>query len=72
VEILFLARKHGEDGTVKILRVPPDINAWLEREADKTAGTQKSEIIRAIRHQMAEQERVALLANKLAAKIEAI
>jgi len=35
------------------LRLPPDLKAWLEAEADRNASSQNSEVVRAIRAAMA-------------------
>jgi hypothetical protein len=39
--------------TVSILvRLPPDVKHWLEREAARNAGSQNSEIVRSLRARM--------------------
>jgi hypothetical protein len=39
--------------TVAVLvRLPPDVKRWLEREAARNAGSQNSEIVRSIRKRM--------------------
>lgn len=35
-----------------MLRLPPDVKCWLEREANKNASSKASEIVRAIREKM--------------------
>jgi hypothetical protein len=43
----------SERETVAVLvRLPPDVKRWLEREAARNAGSQNSEIIRCIRDRM--------------------
>jgi hypothetical protein len=40
--------------TVAVLvRLPPDVKEWLERQADRNAASQNSEIVRSIRDRMA-------------------
>ncbi|RRH71972.1 ribbon-helix-helix domain-containing protein [Falsigemmobacter faecalis] len=38
------------------LRLPPDLKAWLQAEAEKNGASQNSEVIRAIRAAMARSE----------------
>jgi hypothetical protein len=38
------------------LRLPPDVKAWLQAEADRNGASQNSEVIRALRAAMARQE----------------
>jgi hypothetical protein len=39
--------------TVAVLvRLPPDVKLWLEREAARNTGSQNSEIVRSIRARM--------------------
>jgi hypothetical protein len=38
------------------LRLPPDLKAWLEGEADRNGASQNSEVIRAIRAAKARSE----------------
>lgn len=40
-----------------MVRLPADVKEWLERQAEKHAGSQGSEIVRAIRERM---DRVAV------------
>jgi hypothetical protein len=34
------------------MRLPPDVKRWLEREADRNAGSQNNEIVRSLRARM--------------------
>jgi hypothetical protein len=43
----------SERETVAVLvRLPPDVKLWLEREAARNAGSRNSEIVRSIRKRM--------------------
>lgn len=35
-----------------MLRLPPDVKRWLEREANKNASSKASEVVRAVREKM--------------------
>jgi hypothetical protein len=35
-----------------LVRLPPDVKVWLEREATRNAGSQNSEIVRSVRLSM--------------------
>jgi len=35
-----------------LIRVPLDLKAWIEREAERNLSSQGSEIVRALRHRM--------------------
>ena len=35
-----------------LIRLPPDVKRWLEREAARNAGSQNSEVVRCIRDRM--------------------
>lgn len=38
------------------LRLPPDLKAWIEAQAETNASSQNSEIVRAVRERMERQE----------------
>jgi hypothetical protein len=42
-----------------LVRMPPDVKRWLEREAARNAGSQNSEIVRSLRARMNFLERDA-------------
>lgn len=35
-----------------LVRMPPDLKAWIEQQADQSLGSQNSEVVRALRAQM--------------------
>jgi hypothetical protein len=43
------------EGERVLVRLPRDVKAWIEREAERNGASQNSEIIRAIRVRMDEQ-----------------
>ena len=45
-------RGDQRDWAKLILRIPPDLKAWISDEATHNASSQNSEIIRAIRERM--------------------
>ena len=51
-----------QDAVKMLIRMPPDLKSWLEREAARNLSSQGSEIVRELRHRM-ETERPEKVAD---------
>jgi hypothetical protein len=50
-----------------MVRMPVDVRRWLERQAERSAGSMGSEVVRAIRDAMDRQERAQRAESREAA-----